>query len=54
MSNFSALARKKGTNDEPRDAAWIDDYFGPHHYGVRFRGTTEVLDADDYEMVEEE
>lgn len=54
MSSFSAPTRKKGTNDEYKDAAWIDDYFGPHRYGVRFRGTTKVLDADDYEMKEGE
>lgn len=52
MSNFSALTRAKGSSDKPKDAVWVDDYFGPHHYGVRFRGTTAVLDGDDYEMVE--
>lgn len=29
MSNFSAPTRKKGSNDEYKEAVWIDNYFGP-------------------------
>lgn len=52
MSNFSALTRTKGSSEKFRDAVWIDNYFGLRHYGVRFRGTTAVLDGDDYEIKE--
>lgn len=50
MSNFYAPTRKKGSDDEYEEAAWIDNYFGSHHYGVRFRGSVDILDADEYEM----
>lgn len=52
MSSFSAPTRKKGSNDEFKDAVWIDNYFGARKYGVRFRGTIEFLDGDDYEIAE--
>lgn len=50
MSNFSALTRRKGSNDEFRDAVWIDGYFSNGGYGVRFRGTVTVLDGNEYEI----
>lgn len=50
MSNFSAPTRRKGTNDEFRDAVWIGNYFGDRRYGVRFRGTVAILDGDKYEI----
>ena len=52
MSNFIALTRKKGSNDEPKHAAWVDDYFGKHHYGVRFLGTIDFLNGDEYEITD--
>lgn len=52
MSNFSAPTRKKGSNDEYKEAVWVDNYFGPKKYGVRFRGTIEFLNGDDYEIKE--
>ncbi len=52
MSNFSAPTRKKGSNDKYEEAVWIDNYFGPKKYGVRFRGTIEFLNGDDYEIKE--
>lgn len=53
MSNFNAPTRLKGSNDEFKDAVWIDNYFGHRHYGVRFRGTAKILDADLCEVKEE-
>lgn len=52
MSNFKALTRKKGTQDEPKWATWIDNYFGKRHYGVRFLGAVSVLDGNEYEQIE--
>lgn len=52
MSNFSAPTRKKGSNDEFKEAVWIDNFFGQRKYSVRFRGTTELLNGDDYEIEE--
>lgn len=53
MSNFCALTRLKGSNDKFTEAVWIDNYFGHHHYGVRFRGTAKIWDADLCEVKEE-
>jgi len=47
MSNFVALTRRKGSNDEFKEAVWVD--YG-RRYGVRFRGTIEFLDGDDCEI----
>lgn len=52
MSNFIAPTRKKGTNDEWKDATWIDGYFGGRKYGVRLEGTDEWLDGSEYEIEE--
>ena len=52
MSNFVALTREKGSLDDYREAVWVRDYFGPQHYGVRFRGTIDFLDGDKYEIVD--
>lgn len=54
MSNFSAPTRLKGSIGEFKDAVWIDGYFGEHHYGIRFRGSTTVMDGNLYEIKEEE
>lgn len=54
MSSFSAPTRKKGTDKKFREAVWIDNYFGHHRYGVRFRGSVSILDGDGYEIKEEE
>lgn len=52
MSNFVAQTRLKGSNDDFKEAIWIDGYFGPRKYGVRFRGTIDFLKGDDYEIKE--
>lgn len=35
MSSYNQLT-KHPTTGEWCDAVWLDDYFGKHHYGVRF------------------
>lgn len=35
MSNYKALTKHPGTS-EWEIADWIDNYFGPHRYGVKF------------------
>lgn len=52
MSNFYAPTRRKGSNDEFREAAWLDGHFGPRKYGVRFRGGVDILDGDNCEIAE--
>lgn len=52
MSNFMAPTRKKGTNDEWKNATWVDGHFGGRRYGVRFEGTDEWLDGSGYEIEE--
>ena len=52
MSNFTAPTRLKGSDDEYREAIWVDDYFGPHQYGVRFRGTVRFVHGEDCEIGE--
>lgn len=52
MSNFVAPTRLKGSHDELKEAVWVDGYFGPRHYGVRFRGSIDFLDGDNYEIAE--
>ncbi len=40
MSNFIRMTRRPGT-DRFEAAVWLDDYYGPRVYGVRFPdGTT--------------
>ena len=36
MSNFIAPTRYPDEAGEIQPATWLDDYFGPHEYGVRF------------------
>lgn len=54
MSNYAALTRRKGSEDEWKEAVWVDNYFGPGRYGVRFRGTIRFLDGEKYERKEDE
>jgi len=35
MSNFYALT-KRSHSKETEVAEWLDDYYGPHRFGVRF------------------
>jgi hypothetical protein len=35
MSSFTRITRNPRTG-EFEEAEWLDDHFGPHHYGVRF------------------
>ena len=46
MSCYIAKAINPG-NGEVQDAEFLDDYFGPHQYGVRFPGSPHVYRADD-------
>ena len=41
MSCYIAKAINPG-NGEVQDAEFLDDYFGPHQYGVRFPGSPHV------------
>ncbi len=50
MSNFVAQTRLRGTDDEFREAVWVDGYYGPHRYGVRFRGTVDFVHGEDCEI----
>lgn len=36
MSNFIAPTRYPDEVGKIQPATWLDDYFGPHEYGVRF------------------
>ena len=46
MSNFRRIAINPCTG-EAQEAEYLDDYFGPHQYGVRFPGSPHVYRADD-------
>lgn len=50
MSNFVAQTRLRGTDDEFREAVWVDDYYGTHRYGVRFCGTVDFVHGEDCEI----
>ena len=52
MSNFVAQTRLKYTDQEWREAVWVDNYYGPRKYGVRFRGTVQFLHGEDCEIKE--
>ena len=52
MSNYTALARLKGSAGNYREAVFIDGYFGGRNYGVRFRGSTTFHRAEDVELLE--
>jgi hypothetical protein len=38
MSNFKTTARQKGSKDGYISVTMLEDYFGPHKYGVLFPG----------------
>ncbi len=44
MSNYKAISKNPRTA-EWEEADWLDDYFGRHHYGVRFPNGV-VYDAE--------
>lgn len=46
MSSYRALTKHPETNSYTW-AEWRDDYFGPHHYGVRFDGENRWHDPKD-------
>ena len=57
MSNFMAPTRKIGSNDEFREAVWVDNYFKDEasraeRYGVRFRGEVEFHHGNNHEIEE--
>lgn len=57
MSNFSAPTRRIGSNDEFREAVWVDNYFRggltrASRFGVRFRGEIEFHHGENYEIEE--
>jgi len=53
MSNFRSEAVNPATG-EVQMAEYLDDYFGPHQYGVRFPGSPHVYRADDILSAEPE
>lgn len=48
MSNYNRLTKNPDTG-EWENAAWIDDYFGKHHYGVKFESGL-IVDAEKVEL----
>lgn len=48
MSNFSKLTKHPLTGDWEM-ADWLDNYFGQHHYGVKFP-SGEVFNADEKDL----
>ena len=49
MSNFKKITRHPVTG-LLKIAEWLDDYFGPHEYGVRFEGNTKVYREEDVDV----
>lgn len=49
MSNFRAIT-KNPMNGRYEWATWLDNYFGPHNYGVKFEGSMMVLDDRKYDL----
>lgn len=45
MSSYKKITRHPQTH-QYEDAHWIDDYFGPHIYGVRFESDDKVYPVD--------
>lgn len=43
MSNFSRVTKNPRTG-KFEEADWLDNHFGPHHYGIRFPSSGEVFD----------
>ena len=41
MSNFERLTEHPETG-EMKSASWLDDYFGKHKYGVKFKGEDKI------------
>lgn len=41
MSTYSKITKNPKTG-KFEEARWIDDYFGPHHYGVEFQDGTVI------------
>ena len=53
MSNYIKIS-KHPVKGFWAEAEWLDDYFGNHHYGVRFRGQTKVYDVSKYDILTED
>lgn len=49
MSNHTRAAYHPKEN-VVRAAAWLDDYFGPHQYGVRFAGDAHVYTPEEVDI----
>lgn len=49
MSNFTRVAWHP-VERVARAAAYMDDYFGPHRYGVKFDGDPYVFKPDEVEI----
>lgn len=49
MSNYKQLTKNPRTG-EFEEAEWLDDYFGRHHYGVRFKDGT-IYDTWKVELI---
>ncbi len=49
MSNYTRVAWHPKER-VARAASWLDDYFGRHQYGVRFKGDETVYRPEDVEI----
>lgn len=47
MSNFRSPT-KHPIHGTIIEAEWLDDFFGRHRYGVRFKGSQTIYDAEKY------
>ncbi len=57
MSTYNQMTKNPDTG-QWEDATWIDDYFGPHQYGVRFPSSEQIwggreLETRDYTAEEQ-
>lgn len=48
MSTYARDTKHPITGEWER-AVWLDDYFGPHHYGVEFPDGT-IIDPEDVKL----
>jgi len=49
MSTYCRFTRHP-VSKQYEPAVWLDDYFGSHHYGVRFGGENTVFDDREYDI----
>ena len=49
MSNYYQNTRHPITK-KYESAEWLDDYYGPHRYGVRFKSDGKVYNPEEHDM----